>query len=283
MSFMGKMEKKFGKYAIRNLSLYIVMGYVTGYLLLMFAPKVLSFIVLNPALVMKGEVWRLVTWIITPPTSPSFFTFVMLLFYFSMGNMLERTIGTFLYNVYMFGGMLITAVGIMLVYIVCEYVLHVPAGIDILGFSYYVVSTYYICLSIYLALAICYPDMTILYAMILPVKMKYMLVFELLILGYYFYYTPTILGRANILLSVVSFGIFYLSTKNLRRFSPKQIKRRKSYKEQIRVNKVENVIHRCVICGMTDKDAPDMQFRYCSKCTGNKEYCQNHLFTHTHK
>ena len=40
--------------------------------------------------------------------------------------------------------------------------------------------------------------------------------------------------------------------------------------------------HKCAICGRTENDDPNLSFRYCSKCTGNKEYCQDHLFTHTH-
>jgi hypothetical protein len=90
------------------------------------------------------------------------------------------------------------------------------------------------------------------------------------------------MGRVNIILSLVSFVIFFLSTRNMRRFSPKQIKRRRNYNKQVKVNKSENITHKCAVCGITDKDAPDMQFRYCSKCKGNKEYCQDHLFTHTH-
>lgn len=44
-----------------------------------------------------------------------------------------------------------------------------------------------------------------------------------------------------------------------------------------------DAMHRCCICGRTEKDAPDLEFRYCSKCNGNYEYCQDHLFTHEHK
>ena len=40
--------------------------------------------------------------------------------------------------------------------------------------------------------------------------------------------------------------------------------------------------HKCAICGRTDITHPDLEFRYCSKCSGAYEYCQDHLFTHTH-
>ena len=51
MKMINKLERKFGRYAIKNLSLYLILGYVIGYLLLMFAPQVLSKLILVPAIV----------------------------------------------------------------------------------------------------------------------------------------------------------------------------------------------------------------------------------------
>ena len=277
MNIVSKIERKFGKYSIRNLTLYLIIGYGIGYLLLIFQPKILFMLTLDPAAVMHGQVWRLVTWIITPPTfGVDIFTFIMLFFYYSIGTLLERTLGTFLYNLYMFSSMLFTMAGMMIAHILCVYVFH---------YNYYSVinyaSTYYILLSIFLAIAACYPDMSVLYAMIIPIKMKYLSILYVLIIVYYFIH-ETFMGRVNIAMSLVSFVIFYLSTKNIRKFSPKQMKRRRNYNKQVRNAKSQNVGHRCVVCGRTDKEYPDLQFRYCSKCTGNKEYCQDHLFTHVH-
>ena len=273
MKMINKLERKFGRYAIKNLSLYLIMGYVIGYLLLMFAPQILSKLILMPAFVMHGEVWRLITWVITPPElSVSIFTIIMLFFYYSIGNLLERSIGTFLYNLYIFGGMFLTMAGTMIAYILCQYVFHIPMTWDS---HIYIVSSYYICLSLFLAVAVCYPDMQVLYAMIIPVL-------YLVFIGYYFM-NANLMGRVNIVMSLLNFVIFYFSTKDFRRLSPKQIKRRRNYAKQVRVNNSENVTHKCYVCGITDKEAPDMQFRYCSRCTGNKEYCQDHLFTHEHK
>lgn len=41
-------------------------------------------------------------------------------------------------------------------------------------------------------------------------------------------------------------------------------------------------VHRCAICGRTELDDPNLEFRYCSKCEGNYEFCQDHLFLHIH-
>ncbi len=287
MNIISKMQMKFGRYVIRNLTLYLIIGYGIGYLLYMFCPNVLFMLTLDPNAVMHGQVWRLVTWIITPPSMDfSILTFVMLFFYYSLGNLLERTIGAFLYNLYMFSSMLFTMAGMMIAHILCRYVFHYSYTVNTLymtesGQFVSYASTYYILMSIFLAIAVCYPDMSVLYAMIIPIKMKYLSILYILMTGYYFMH-ETFMGRVNIAMSLVSFLIFYLSTKNFRRFAPKQIKRRRSYKKQVRTAKRENIGHRCVVCGRTDKDYPELQFRYCSKCSGNKEYCQDHLFTHTH-
>ncbi len=280
MNIISKIEKKFGRYSIRNLTLYLIIGYGIGYLLFMFQPKILFMLTLDPAAVMYGQVWRLFTWIITPPVfGVDIFTIIMLIFYYSLGSLLERTIGTFLYNLYMFSSMLFTMIGIMLAHIFCTYIIRYDYASSTGYFAY--ASTYYILMSIFLAIAVCYPDMSVLYAMIIPIKMKYLSILYIVIIAYYFI-NETFMGRVNIAMSLVSFVIFYLSTKNFRKFSPKQMKRRRNYNRQVRTAKQENIGHRCVVCGRTDKDYPDLQFRYCSKCTGNKEYCQDHLFTHTH-
>ena len=40
--------------------------------------------------------------------------------------------------------------------------------------------------------------------------------------------------------------------------------------------------NKCAICGKTEASHADLEFRFCSKCNGNYEYCQDHLFTHEH-
>ena len=277
MKILSKLERKVGRYSVKNLTAYMIAAMVIGYVMSYLAPQVLFNLMLIPSLVMRGQVWRLITWVITPQGGQPLVFITMLFFYYSIGNLLERTIGTFLYNVYIFGGVLVTTIGTMLVHIFCNYVLNVPNA----GNADCIVSTYYILLSIFLAVAVCYPDMTVLYAFIIPLKMKWLSVLYLIFVAYSFA-GESFYGRVNIVLSLLNFVVFYLSTKNFRRFSPKQMKRKRDYTKQVKVKNAENVGHKCAVCGITDKDAPDIQFRYCSKCKGNREYCQNHLFTHTH-
>ena len=40
--------------------------------------------------------------------------------------------------------------------------------------------------------------------------------------------------------------------------------------------------HKCTVCGRTDTDYPNLEFRYCSKCNGYYCYCIDHINNHAH-
>jgi len=105
---MSWFEKKFGKYAISNISLMLILCYAVGYVLQLISPAFLNFLTLDPYAILHGQVWRLFTWILVPPDSLDIFTLLMLYFYYSVGNSLERYWGTYQYNVYLLRGMLLT-------------------------------------------------------------------------------------------------------------------------------------------------------------------------------
>ena len=79
-----------------------------------------------------------------------------------------------------------------------------------------------------------------------------------------------------------------MSARNTNPYSPKEMKRKREYKKKMeRAQRSTHVYengakHKCAVCGRTELDDPSLEFRYCSKCNGNYEYCQDHLFTHTH-
>ena len=109
---MSKFEKKFGKYAIHNLTMVLIMCYVAGYVIELMGSaagnNLLGFLTLDPYRILHGQIWRLVTWVIVPPDSLDIFTIIMMLFYYNLGTVLERNWGTYRYNVYIFSGMLFT-------------------------------------------------------------------------------------------------------------------------------------------------------------------------------
>jgi hypothetical protein len=282
---MSPFERKFGKYAIKNLSFVLVICYAVGYLIQMMAPSVLFYLTLNPYAILHGQVWRLFTWILIPPSNQNiFFTLIMLYFYCSIGTSLERTWGTYKYNVYIFGGMLFTILGSFLL-MGYHYLFHADS-IAAVGAEYFFTitsiyfSTYYINMSIFLGFAATFPDAQVLLMFIIPVKVKWlgvvyavMLVFEFIQMG--------VDGRFAIAASLLNFIIFFLTSRNMMHLNPKQIHRRQEFKREVK--KSSGITkHKCAICGRTEVDSPNMQFRFCSKCDGNYEYCEEHLYTHTH-
>lgn len=270
MKFLNKMERKLGRYAIHNLSLYIIITYVIGYALQILAPNVMFFLNLEPALILRGQVWRLVSWILIPPESLDLFTIIMLILYFSLGSSLERTWGAFRYNLYIFMGLIASVIGAFILYF---------CGVRILGFAF---STYYINLSIFLAFALSYPEERVYLYFLIPIKMKWMGFFYLIITVYQMI-NSNWAGRVVILASLANFIIYFLMTRNMKRVSPKEIRRKQNFHRQIQQATPSGVTkHKCAICGRTELDGDDLEFRFCSKCDGNYEYCQDHLFTHTH-
>lgn len=285
MKFMNKLERKFGKYAIANLTKYIIIGYIIGYVLEISAGftkvNILGWLTMNPALVMKGQIWRLVTWVVTPPSSFSIFTLVMLFFYYSIGNVLEQTLGRFRYNLYIFSGIFMTALGIMVMYWF-SLITNNTEGIVLLSlYADYFVTTYYLCLSMYLAFAVCYPDMRVMLYFIIPVKVKWMAWFDVALIAFSFVVSNSWVERAVIIISLLNFLIFFLTTRNYRRVSPREIHRKQQYYKQVK-SKTNITRHKCAICGRTEESGDELEFRFCSKCNGNYEYCQEHLFTHEH-
>ncbi|MCD8075662.1 MAG: hypothetical protein LUF27_11670 [Lachnospiraceae bacterium] len=272
MDFLNKMERKFGKYAIPNLPAILIALYVAGYIIELINSNVIWYLYLSPTMILRGQIWRLVTWVIIPPYSLDVFVIITLYFYFSIGKTLERTWGVFRFNVYIFSGMLFTIIGAFLLY----FIAHVDGA--------YYFSTYYVCMSMFLAFAVTYPDMQVLLMFIIPIKMKWLgILYGALLLASLV--QGNIATRVAIVVSLLNFVIYFAMTRNLFRYSPHEIHRRNEFNRKVK--KVQpnkgNTRHRCAVCGRTEKDGDHLEFRYCSKCEGNYEYCQDHLFTHQHK
>ncbi len=156
MNFLDKMERKYGRYALSHLTMYIIVTYIAGYIIALAAPIMRQYLTLEPYYILHGQIWRLVSWILIPPSSLDIFTIIMLFFYYSIGTSLERAWGDFKYNVYIFSGILMTILGSFLLYGIEYAVNGYPA---LMGTAF---STYYISLSIFLGFAISFPDMQVL-------------------------------------------------------------------------------------------------------------------------
>ncbi len=118
MNWLNKLERRMGKFAISNLIVFLIGAYVIGFAIGLMNPGLLGYLSLSPYHILHGQVWRLITWILMPTESNILFLLIMALFYYQLGTVLERTWGTFRFNVYIFGGMLFTVLGAFILYFI---------------------------------------------------------------------------------------------------------------------------------------------------------------------
>ncbi len=284
MKLLNKLERIFGRYAVRDLMKYIVALYVLG-LLLGMVPNSAAYYLLNLdfALVMRGQVWRLITWLI-PVSSINgiLFTAISVYFYYMIGNSLERAWGAFRFNMYFLTGILFNILSSLITYAIIG--INAPPS---MGF---------LCGTMFFAFAAIYPNTQIMLYFLIPLKIKYLAWLQ----GAIYIYDIVIYimhGEAILILPLVvsfaNFLIFFLATRNYRRISPGEFKRKADYHRQMNEGRNtgnvtqfrgKNVItrHKCAVCGRTELDGDNLEFRFCSKCDGNYEYCMDHLFTHEH-
>ena len=285
------LRRKLEKYAIPNLTLYLIICYGIGYLMQFLVPAGYQYLMLDPFLVLKGQVWRLVTWILIPPDSSNiFFVLITLYLYYSLGGLLERIWGTYKDNVDLFSGLLFTILG---AFVLCGYSVLMGAqptmytGLYLLnnGSAVYFgqFSTYYINMSIFLACAASIPDVQVLLMFLFPIKVKWLgIVYGIILL------VNCIQGGIAtwivVIFSLLNFLVFFLRSKGKMHLSVGQIRRQQEFHQKMRsAGQTKGITrHKCAICGRTELDGDDLEFRFCSKCNGNYEYCQYHLFTHEH-
>lgn len=271
---MSKFEKKFGKYAISNLSLILILCYAVGYLIDLVNGSFLSWLSLDPYAILHGQVWRLFTWIIIPPSSLDPFTIIMLLFYYNIGTSLERTWGVYRYNVYLLSGMLFTIIG-SFVWMGSQYFFggSIISLADHSQLASLYFSTYYVNMSIFLAFAATFPNVQVLLMFIIPIKVKWLGFLYGLLLAYDFLAAKDIVFGAGIVIqtavliriaiasSLLNFLIFFVTSRSRIHMTPRQMKRRMEFKQDVRRNS-RVTRHKCAVCGQTEDDNPDLEFRF---------------------
>ena len=288
MNFMDKLQKKFGKYAVYNLQKYLILAYCFGLVLNLLSVPVTSYLSFSMDAILQGQIWRLVTWIFYSD-SASLITLLFLYCVHNMAQSFEQMVGTFRMNVYLVGGMLLNLFAGVLIYVVTLFMF--GQGISVR------LSNYDMLFTIFMALALCMPESTVYLSFLFPIKMKWMFAvyIALSVFQLYSYYSVAsaygvltgllamLVNGSQIIISLLNLFLFFRFSKI--RLTKKQKKTQTEFRRQMASVPKAGVgaRHKCAICGRTENDDPNLSFRYCSKCTGNKEYCQDHLFTHTHK
>ncbi|HZZ42875.1 MAG TPA: hypothetical protein VFE58_08045 [Tepidisphaeraceae bacterium] len=265
MTFMARLERVFGRFAIPDLTLYLVCGQA-GFTIMGLAHKeFVGRIALVPGMVMEGEWWRVLTFPFFPPTTNPIFALFALYLFFIMGRALEANWGEFRFNLYMLIAYVASIGGAFLAY---------AAGRGGMATSAYFDG------SVFLAFAQFYPEFLIYLFFILPVKIKWL---ALAAWAYYAYSFVTGDGmeRALVAASVLNFLIFFA-----RDIVQMMKSGRKKMGRQLKLKITEapgGAFHTCAVCGITDKTHPKMDFRYCPGCGGQLAYCTEHLNAHEHR
>ena len=310
---MKKLRRKFERFCYRNrskgvtnLMLYIVLGTgLVSVLGMINGGQALSEILLfDKSKILQGQIWRLVTWLFTDTLSTNpLLNILFLYFFYRLGQAVEMTIGTFKFNLFYLGGVVLMDVFAM---IFC------PTQDVIIGnylittetFSYlYSTMAYYLHLSLVLAYATSYPDSQFMIFFIIPIRAWVMaLVYLVMIAASVFnmFYPINLMPHA--LFPVVGLLNYFLffgdQMPNLLPLSWRAKRKQKSAPMRsvaagakpipfrggmdYRPAAPADYTHKCTVCGRTDVSNPELEFRYCSRCNGFHCYCQDHISNHTH-
>lgn len=260
---------------IPGLIRYIIGANVVLYFLQMFAGYgTLSFLALEPSAVLRGEIWRIFTYFLFP-SEGGVFLLISCMFYYWIGSSLEQIWGSTKFTVYYFSGVLLTALGAIVVYLVD-------------GIPLYIAGAAYINSAMFFAFAIYNGEAIVRVFFIIPIKMKWLAWIEAGLYGLVVVTSLLVgqLGAAMMpIIALMNLFVFFSPALHRRietqraRHRPEAIQFRQAVREQ---QKQRGYNHKCTVCGKTDTEYPNLQFRYCSKCSGYHCYCEEHIFNHTH-
>lgn len=260
--------------------LYISIGAAIVYLM-SYADKsnmLYSLLMFDRESILRGQIWRLITYPLCYHADGILMTAISLLCYFSLGQAIENVWGTFRFNLFYLTGMVLMDVFCL-----------------IFGGQ---ASATYLNLSLFLTYATLYPNAEFLLFFIIPVKAWIFGVFDLVLM------LIGIFGPfPSNLFPVIAVGNYFLfvgkDVKNLFPVSWRINAGRAAKKaanprsKSVPFNSAGSYqathstvqapyTHKCTVCGRTDVSNPELDFRYCSRCKGYHCYCQDHISNHAH-
>ena len=277
---------KHRRFGIPRLMLYITAGCALVYLVALMdtTGRFLTYLYFIPDRVIRGGVWRLVTWVFVPEggmvgmsISTLLITALVLYFYYFIGTTLEREWGTPKFTIYYLTGVVMNILYAVIV--------------RLLGGVTPFLHTRYLNLSMFFAFAALYPDQRVLLFFFIPIKIKWLAYID----GAYFLISVIVdlVGGYYLaaLLPVLAFFNFFLfcGYELIQRLRPMRIHRPTQtihFKEAARryreAEDARPYRHKCAVCGRTDAQYPNLEFRYCSRCNGIHCFCIDHINNHVH-
>ncbi len=275
---------KHPRLGIPNLMKYIILANAGIFVLDLFTNSLFSnLLFFHYDSIMAGQVWRLLTFILVPPIggagstgvglmSNVFFFAMTSFFYYWIGSTLERQMGTTRFTVFYALGVLLNMVfGLV---------------------THNSVNMYYINMSMFFSFATLYPDTRVLLYGLIPLKIKWLAWVDAAFFAYDIFFWLSY-GQVTLalmpVLAILNYFLFFwgdlFSAAKYKRdsFAHRTSKQTVNFKKaQEEIKQRKGYLHKCSVCGVTDTDAPNMEFRYCSKCNGYYCYCMDHINNHTH-
>ncbi|MCD8211957.1 MAG: rhomboid family intramembrane serine protease [Oscillospiraceae bacterium] len=271
-ALLDRFLRRFPRFGIPHLMTIVIIGMAVVYIMDLFSSSSFSSMLFfySPYILQLGQVWRLVTFVFIPQNSNIFFMLISLYFYWMIGNNLEREWGCGKFTAFYCIGIILNI---------------------IMGFIIGTANMYYVNLSMFVALATLYPNMQFLLFFFIPIKAKWLALVDVAFIAFGVI-TDLVGGSALSLLMIVPALLNYLLffsgdilrffRRQQRKANPNVVNFKRARKKAQAAQETKGYTHKCAVCGITDQDDPNMEFRYCSKCNGYYCYCMNHIYNHVH-
>lgn len=259
--WLAALERRFGRHLPGNLTYWLVGLMGVTFVMELLHPGFREVLMLDPEKILSGQVWRLFTYLIVPPSTSPIFVIFALWWLYRMGTTLESEWGAAKYLVWWLVGMLCTTV--------FAFALHLPADNS------------YLLMALFLAYATLYPEERLMVFFIIPVAIKWL---ALLDAAGLLYFAGTLPGAQKVLplVAVGNYLLFFTPTlAGLLRGFVKRGARTSAGKAFRTSASPSRGVRRCAVCGVTDED-PKVDIRVCScdKCGRPTEYCLPHARNH---
>jgi hypothetical protein len=261
MPWLNWLENRVGFLAIPRLIPAIALLNLFVYILFQLSPGYVQYLTLEPELVLRGQVWRLVSYIFIPEVfldnrGASIMGSIFFLFYvwfmIWVGNSLEQAWGAFRLTLYYVLGM----VGVT----IAAFLLGSDGG------------PFFINISLFFAFATLFPNVQIYVLLFIPLKIKWLALISLALILLQFM-QGSLVVKIAIVISLLNYVLFFapIAVSNARHSRDVQKRRLKFAAGSV---PSDEPLHRCVVCKRSERDDPELEFRV---ARDGEEYCVEHL------
>ncbi len=256
-------------FGIPNLMRYLTIANVLFWVMNLINKPFLSYMLFDPELILKGQIWRVVSFLFVPP-STGVLALLVFYFYYWIGSTLEREWGTGQFTIFFFTG----AILLVIYGFVAYWITKQPIVLD----------SSYLYLSMFFSFAALYPDMQVLFLFFIPVKMKILAIVDA---AFFVFSILTMAFPEKLVPLVAVVNVLIFCGPELLAMLPRRPGKTtinfKKESARIRREQADKLYtHKCAVCGRTDTDYPELEFRYCSRCAGYHCFCSDHINNHIH-